>query len=51
MIRLKRIMLLDLKMIHVIMMDAIRVLEALREKPVTLITNNPKKLEALRAMD
>lgn len=29
--------------------EAIRVLEALREKPVTLITNNPKKLEALKA--
>ncbi|PLR85164.1 GTP cyclohydrolase II [Bacillus sp. V33-4] len=28
--------------------DAIRVLKALRTKPVTLITNNPKKLEALR---
>ena len=28
--------------------EAIRVLEALREKPVTLITNNPKKLEALK---
>ncbi|KMY51679.1 GTP cyclohydrolase II [Peribacillus loiseleuriae] len=27
---------------------AIRVLEALRDKPVVLITNNPKKLEALR---
>ncbi|MEH7391175.1 GTP cyclohydrolase II [Bacillus sp. JJ1474] len=29
--------------------DAIQVLKALRTKPVTLITNNPKKLEALRA--
>ncbi|WP_332651827.1 GTP cyclohydrolase II [Lysinibacillus sp. 54212] len=29
--------------------DAIRVLEVLRQKPVTLITNNPKKLEALQA--
>ncbi len=29
--------------------NAIRVLESLRSKPVTLITNNPKKLEALRA--
>ncbi len=28
--------------------EAIRVLEALREKPVTLITNNPKKLTALK---
>ncbi|MDG0812848.1 GTP cyclohydrolase II [Cohnella rhizosphaerae] len=28
--------------------DAIKVLKALRAKPVTLITNNPKKLEALR---
>lgn len=28
--------------------DAIRVLETLREKPVTLITNNPKKLAALQ---
>lgn len=28
--------------------DAIKVLKALRSKPVTLITNNPKKLEALR---
>ena len=28
--------------------DAIEVLKALRSKPVTLITNNPKKLEALR---
>ncbi|MEI4770830.1 GTP cyclohydrolase II [Psychrobacillus sp. FJAT-51614] len=28
--------------------EAIRVLEALREKPVTLITNNPKKLAALK---
>lgn len=28
--------------------DAILVLEALRQKPVTLITNNPKKLEALQ---
>ncbi|XEC93497.1 GTP cyclohydrolase II [Paenibacillus tarimensis] len=29
--------------------DAIEVLKALRTKPVTLITNNPKKLEALQA--
>ncbi|MFP3803369.1 GTP cyclohydrolase, partial [Paraburkholderia sp. SIMBA_027] len=29
--------------------DAIRVLQALRTKPVTLITNNPKKIEALQA--
>lgn len=29
--------------------DAIVVLQALRTKPVTLITNNPKKLEALQA--
>lgn len=29
--------------------DAIRVLEALRQKPVILITNNPKKLAALEA--
>lgn len=28
--------------------DAIQVLKALRTKPVTLITNNPKKLEALK---
>jgi GTP cyclohydrolase II len=28
--------------------DAIAVLKALRSKPVTLITNNPKKLEALK---
>lgn len=28
--------------------DAIRVLKALRTNPVTLITNNPRKLEALR---
>ncbi|WP_028402803.1 GTP cyclohydrolase II [Ectobacillus panaciterrae] len=28
--------------------DAIQVLKALRVKPVTLITNNPKKLEALK---
>ncbi|WP_059173801.1 GTP cyclohydrolase II [Bacillus sp. FJAT-27445] len=28
--------------------DAISVLKALRSKPVTLITNNPKKLEALK---
>lgn len=28
--------------------DAIKVLKVLRTKPVTLITNNPKKLEALR---
>ncbi|KIL47193.1 GTP cyclohydrolase II [Jeotgalibacillus soli] len=29
--------------------DAIQVLKALRTKPVTLITNNPKKLEALQS--
>lgn len=29
--------------------DAIQVLKALRSKPVTLMTNNPKKLEALKA--
>ncbi|WP_150268183.1 GTP cyclohydrolase II [Paenibacillus tepidiphilus] len=29
--------------------DAIAVLQSLRGKPVTLITNNPKKLEALKA--
>ncbi|HWO97278.1 MAG TPA: GTP cyclohydrolase II [Bacillus sp. (in: firmicutes)] len=29
--------------------EAIAVIKALRAKPVTLITNNPKKLEALRA--
>lgn len=29
--------------------DAIKVLEVLRQKPVTLITNNPKKLAALKA--
>ena len=29
--------------------DAIRVLKSLRTKPVTLITNNPKKLDALQA--
>ncbi|WP_138754211.1 GTP cyclohydrolase II [Paenibacillus sinopodophylli] len=29
--------------------DAIRVLKALRSKPVALITNNPKKLDALQA--
>lgn len=29
--------------------DAIQVLKALRDKPVTLMTNNPKKLEALKA--
>lgn len=29
--------------------DAIKVLEVLRQKPVTLITNNPKKLEALKS--
>lgn len=29
--------------------DAISVLQALRSRPVTLITNNPKKLRALRA--
>jgi len=29
--------------------EAIRVLEALRTKPVTLITNNPKKLAALKS--
>jgi GTP cyclohydrolase II len=28
--------------------DAIKVLKALRTKPVTLITNNPRKLDALR---
>ncbi|MFC4776310.1 GTP cyclohydrolase II [Paenibacillus sp. GCM10023252] len=28
--------------------DAIRVLKTLRQKPVTLITNNPRKLDALR---
>jgi GTP cyclohydrolase II len=28
--------------------DAIEVLQALRSKPVTLITNNPRKLDALR---
>jgi len=28
--------------------EPIRVLEFLRSKPVTLITNNPKKLEALK---
>ena len=28
--------------------DAIKVLKALRSKPVTLITNNPKKVEALK---
>ncbi|PWI26608.1 GTP cyclohydrolase [Kurthia sibirica] len=28
--------------------DAIRVLETLRQKPTTLITNNPKKLQALK---
>lgn len=28
--------------------DAIQVLKALRKKPVTLITNNPKKLDALK---
>lgn len=28
--------------------DAIKVLKALRSKPVTLMTNNPKKLEALK---
>lgn len=28
--------------------DAIQVLKALRSKPVTLITNNPKKLDALK---
>ena len=28
--------------------DAIKVLEVLRQKPVTLITNNPKKLAALK---
>lgn len=28
--------------------DAIKVLEVLRQKPVTLITNNPKKLKALQ---
>jgi GTP cyclohydrolase II len=29
--------------------DAIIVLKALRSKPVTLITNNPKKMEALKS--
>lgn len=29
--------------------DAIKVLEVLRKKPVTLITNNPKKLKALQS--
>lgn len=29
--------------------DAINILQYLRQKPVTLITNNPKKLEALRS--
>lgn len=29
--------------------DAIKILESLRSKPVTLITNNPKKLAALKA--
>ncbi|MNW60114.1 GTP cyclohydrolase-2 [compost metagenome] len=29
--------------------DAISVLQHLRSKPVTLITNNPKKMEALKA--
>ncbi|RPK31432.1 GTP cyclohydrolase II [Paenibacillus xylanexedens] len=29
--------------------DAISILQHLRQKPVTLITNNPKKIEALRA--
>jgi GTP cyclohydrolase II len=29
--------------------DAIQVLKALRSKPVTLMTNNPKKLEALKS--
>ena len=29
--------------------EAIRVLAGLREKPVTLITNNPKKIAALEA--
>ncbi|AWE07546.1 GTP cyclohydrolase [Lysinibacillus sp. 2017] len=29
--------------------DAIKILEALRSKPVTLITNNPKKLAALKS--
>ena len=28
--------------------DAIQVLKALRSKPVTLMTNNPKKLKALK---
>ena len=28
--------------------DAIQVLKALRSKPVTLMTNNPKKLDALK---
>ena len=29
--------------------DAVKILAALRQKPVTLITNNPKKLAALKA--
>jgi GTP cyclohydrolase II len=29
--------------------DAIRILKSLRSKPVTLITNNPKKVDALRS--
>ena len=29
--------------------EAIRVLQGLREKPVTLITNNPKKIDALES--
>ncbi|MNN31888.1 GTP cyclohydrolase-2 [compost metagenome] len=29
--------------------DAIKVLEKLRTKPVTLMTNNPKKIEALKS--
>lgn len=29
--------------------DALKILESLRSKPVTLITNNPKKLAALQA--
>ena len=31
--------------------EAIQVLNALREKPVTLITNNPKKIMRLSLMD
>ncbi|RKJ37871.1 GTP cyclohydrolase II, partial [Butyricicoccus sp. 1XD8-22] len=29
--------------------EALRILESLRQKPVTLITNNPKKLQALKS--